>query len=246
MRRASRGFSLVELMAVLAVLAVLAVAAMPLAELSWQRDRERELKRALWEIRDAIDAHKKRGRCGADREGRRWVPIDAWMYLRRAYHFAARARASVGTFCGGCRAIRWHQMARYADKAWGVRSSGSPPERPAPGADVFDVYSQSACRRAQRSAVAAVVSMRKRQEVSRSSSCWWCWPRSACCLRWRAPRYVDHVDRSREAVLKHNLKASARGDRPLPRRPRTPPWQPAGAGGSALPARGAGGPDHGP
>ena len=30
---------------------------MPLAEMQLQRDRERELKQALWQIRDAIDAY---------------------------------------------------------------------------------------------------------------------------------------------------------------------------------------------
>ena len=57
--RAGRGFSLIELMAVLAILAVLAWAILPLAEVSREREREHELQRALWQIRDAIDAYKK-------------------------------------------------------------------------------------------------------------------------------------------------------------------------------------------
>src|SRR5687768_11856627 len=47
------------------VLGVLAAAVMPLAELTVQRERERELKRALWEIRDAIDAYKRAADGGA-------------------------------------------------------------------------------------------------------------------------------------------------------------------------------------
>jgi len=65
MRVVLRGFSLVELMVVMAILGVLAVAAYPVAELTVQRDRERELKRALWEIRDAIDAYKRASDAGA-------------------------------------------------------------------------------------------------------------------------------------------------------------------------------------
>src|SRR5262245_52337309 len=64
-RRWISGYTLVELLVVMAVLAVLASMAMPLAELSAQRDRERELKRALWEIRDAIDAYRRARETGA-------------------------------------------------------------------------------------------------------------------------------------------------------------------------------------
>jgi general secretion pathway protein G len=136
-----RGFSLLELMAVLAVMAVLAMAAMPLAELSLQRERERELKRALWEIRDAIDAHKRAADAGIiDRFEDGYPPslsvLVAGVPLRdkpgeRRYFLRRLPRdpfAPEGT---------------PAEQSWGLRSSASPPERPAPGADVFDVYSRS-------------------------------------------------------------------------------------------------------
>jgi general secretion pathway protein G len=141
-RRASSGFSLVELVAVLAVLAVLAVAAMPLAELSMQRERERELKRALWEIRDAIDMHKR--------------AVDAGLIekVRDGYPSSLEALTAGVPLRGARSGERRYFLRRLPrdpfvpdgtapDKLWGVRSSASPPERPAPGADVFDVYSQS-------------------------------------------------------------------------------------------------------
>lgn len=52
------GFTLVELLVTLALLALLVTAASPVLHLNSQRDKERELKRALWQIRDALDAYK--------------------------------------------------------------------------------------------------------------------------------------------------------------------------------------------
>lgn len=54
----SSGFTLVELLVALALLALLVTAASPVVQLNAKREKERELKRALWEIRDAIDAYK--------------------------------------------------------------------------------------------------------------------------------------------------------------------------------------------
>jgi general secretion pathway protein G len=53
-----RGFTLVELLVTLALLALLVTSASPVLQLNAKRDKERELKRALWQIRDALDAYK--------------------------------------------------------------------------------------------------------------------------------------------------------------------------------------------
>jgi general secretion pathway protein G len=62
MSRASReaGTTFVELMATVAIMAVLASAIMPLARVTLKRQRELELRRALREMRTAIDNYKQR------------------------------------------------------------------------------------------------------------------------------------------------------------------------------------------
>lgn len=53
------GYSLVELLAVMALLAVLLSLAAPALQIQRQREQERELRRALWELRDALDAYQR-------------------------------------------------------------------------------------------------------------------------------------------------------------------------------------------
>ncbi|MGP1717336.1 MAG: prepilin-type N-terminal cleavage/methylation domain-containing protein [Methylophilus sp.] len=58
MPRRRNGFTLVELLVTLALLALLVTSASPVVQLNSKREKERELKRALWQIRDALDAYK--------------------------------------------------------------------------------------------------------------------------------------------------------------------------------------------
>ena len=53
-----RGFTFIELLVVTTILIILASAAMPLAKVTMQRQREVELRRALREVRTAIDKYK--------------------------------------------------------------------------------------------------------------------------------------------------------------------------------------------
>src|SRR6202008_366992 len=52
------GLTLVELIVTVAILGLLASAAVPLASWNIKREKERELRSDLWEMRRAIDAYK--------------------------------------------------------------------------------------------------------------------------------------------------------------------------------------------
>ena len=59
------GLSLVELIIVVAIVGILAGAAIPIARFQVKRVKERELRRDLWEMRDAIDHYKDAADKGA-------------------------------------------------------------------------------------------------------------------------------------------------------------------------------------
>ena len=139
----AHGFSLIELLVVMTVLGVLAAAVMPMAEVSQLRERERELKRALWEIRDAIDVHKR--------------AADAGLIAKAGDGYPASLEVLVaGVPRTGSEGGRIHFLRRIpvdpftpaslsveSTKSWGLRSYSSSPDRPEAGADVYDVYSRS-------------------------------------------------------------------------------------------------------
>ena len=60
-----RGFTLIELIVATAILVVLTGLAVPLARVSIKREKEHELRRDLWEMRDAIDRYKDAADRGA-------------------------------------------------------------------------------------------------------------------------------------------------------------------------------------
>ena len=52
------GFTLIELIVATTILAILTMMALPLARVTIQREKEKQLRQALWEMRDAIDRYK--------------------------------------------------------------------------------------------------------------------------------------------------------------------------------------------
>lgn len=59
------GVTLVELIIVVGIIAILASAAIPIARFQVRREKERELRRDLWEMRAAIDKYKDAADKGA-------------------------------------------------------------------------------------------------------------------------------------------------------------------------------------
>ena len=145
MPRRSGGFSLIELMVTLAILALLASMAVPFAQLVQQRHKETELREALRQIRTALDAYKqsvKEGHVDSPADGSGYPPdLDV---LWQGVPDKTKPDASRLYFLR-----RLPRDPFYPDTAappaatWGLRSYDSPPDAPAPGRDVFDVYSLS-------------------------------------------------------------------------------------------------------
>jgi general secretion pathway protein G len=69
------GLTLIELIVTVAILAILASAAVPLARFRAQREKERELRYDLWQMRDAIDKYKD----AADRNAFQ-IKLDSYGY----------------------------------------------------------------------------------------------------------------------------------------------------------------------
>lgn len=140
-----RGFTLVELMIVVAIMAVLASSAMPLYELTAQRDREKELRVALRQIREAIDAYKR-----AINDGRIARKADESEYPRKLDDLVVGmpdAKDPEKRKIYFLRRLPRDPMSSdsslSAAETWGKRAYESPPDSPQEGDDVFDVYSRS-------------------------------------------------------------------------------------------------------
>ena len=138
----SPGFTLVEMMVVVSVLSVLAIMALPMAELAATRSKERELRQALWQVREAIDAYKK----AADQS--LIAPGNATGYPTSLTTLAigvpdARSVGATRFFLRRLPRDPFAPPSLPADQTWGLRSYESPADNPREGSDVYDVYSRS-------------------------------------------------------------------------------------------------------
>ena len=141
--RRGPGFTLIELVVTVAIVGILAAAAAPLLELGARRAKEAELSGALRQIRSAIDAYKAAVDEGkiARTEGSSGYPPN----LRVLVDGVADVSSPAGARIYFLRRLPRDPLAPAgdvpADASWGKRSYASPPDAPAEGADVFDVYS---------------------------------------------------------------------------------------------------------
>lgn len=140
-----RGFTLIEILVVMAILGVLAVAIMPLGEAMVTASKERELRRALWEIRGAIDNYKRQVDQGVIPAG---LSASGYPPSLRMLVDGVAVSPSVGSsrqlyFLRQIPRDPFADPSLAADQTWRLRSYASPPDRPVAGADVFDVRSSS-------------------------------------------------------------------------------------------------------
>lgn len=63
--RRQRGITLIELIVAITIIGILMGAAVPVARIAIKREKERQLRRDLWEMRDAIDRYKDAADRGA-------------------------------------------------------------------------------------------------------------------------------------------------------------------------------------
>ena len=139
------GFTLIELMITLAIIALLATITIPLAEVTLQRQKERDLHLALNEIRSALDAYKK-----AVDDGHIARTINSSGYpksldiLEQGVPDARDPKMSKIYFLRRIPKDPMHPDpdVKPAD-TWGKRSYESEPDNPREGDDIYDVYSLS-------------------------------------------------------------------------------------------------------
>jgi general secretion pathway protein G len=139
-RKHQRGFTMVELIVSFTIMALLTTMAVPLAAYKVKRDKERELRYALREIRKAIDAYKD-----ASLAGKIDVKLGTEGYpesLEILVKGVKMSQSPDGKEIKFLRRIPMDPMTGTYD--WGKRSMQDDPKSQSwGGQNVFDVYTKS-------------------------------------------------------------------------------------------------------
>src|ERR1700719_291227 len=132
-----QGFTLLELIVATMIVSILSAMVLPLARVTIQREKERELRRALWQIRDAIDRYKE----NADRSY--FQPkVDSLGYPPDLETLVKGVEAQGGVKLRYLRSIPLDPMTN--SKEWGLRSNQDDADSDSWGGQgVFDVYTKS-------------------------------------------------------------------------------------------------------
>ncbi len=142
MKRAA-GFTFIELLIVSTMLLVLASAIMPLTKVTMQRAREAELRRALREMRTAVDKFKDAADLG--NIGSLDIKVGSENYppdLETLVEGVAAANDATGRKLKFLRHVPTDPMTKSTD--WGLRSYQDDPKSTKwGGQDVFDVHTTS-------------------------------------------------------------------------------------------------------
>ena len=140
-----QGFTFIELMITLAIMATLATVAVPMAQVAQQRAKEHELRSALIEIREAIDAYKR-----ASDNGRIKLSLGASGYPKKLDELVEGVPDQRSPSKQNIYFLRRLPRDPFqpreegsAADSWNKRAYASPPDNPSEGEDVFDVASRS-------------------------------------------------------------------------------------------------------
>ncbi|HEY8023541.1 MAG TPA: type II secretion system protein [Burkholderiaceae bacterium] len=139
------GFTIIELLASVAILGILASVAMPIIQTSITREKEAQLRAALMNMRNAIDAYKQATVSGSItiNKGQSGYPPS----LTALVGGVQNANNPSGPQLYFMRSIPrdpfYPDLTTAAISTWGLRSYDSPPDNPVAGDDVFDVHSMS-------------------------------------------------------------------------------------------------------